>query len=46
MEACIRKRDSLEKDYVGKYGDEEEGWCSKESRKSFRVRLWKAIRSG
>ncbi|RVX11632.1 hypothetical protein CK203_015915 [Vitis vinifera] len=31
---------------VGKYGDEERGWCSRDNRDDFGVGLWKAIRRG
>ena len=31
---------------VGKYGDEESGWCSRDNRDGFGVGLWKAIRRG
>ena len=30
---------------VGKYGQQEGGWCSKEAREGHGVRLWKTIKS-
>ena len=41
------KQDSLWKQViVGKYGEEEGGWCSGASRDGYRVGLWKAFRNG
>lgn len=31
---------------VGKYGEEEMGWCSREVRERYGVGVWKAIKGG
>ena len=47
LKVYVRKRESFWKQVIiGKFGEDERGWCALEARKRYGVGLWKAIRKG